>query len=1505
MDANPQLYKRTIAETTAAIEAQLSMLQWRGRQGGIGQAIAQLYGRLAEVMANRLNQAPEQHFRAFLNEAGIDRVAPRAAGADIVFAPAPDGPPVIPVPKGTQLTAPPTDTRPEIVFETERALNVVPTTLVRCIVVDQLNSSDRSAQARGEVDDPFASFTGEEERPRVLYIGHDKLFTFTADADRANAQVVLHFTFDTPGVPSGDGEWRIDWYYWNGDAWTLLQAPATEIRDNTENFSKNGSVVFINLPPLQKSILENQETVWLAAQLTGGTGREHLPRIAAVQLHQEVLIPPPELLVAPALVPLPAGALIYDHHNKKEQRYYIGHETLFSLPDTIRRRRAHYTLTFRFTRAGSPSIGEGLQVEWLYWHDGRWQPLAASGAAIDDRTARLSKDGLVTLKQLPPLMPSTEAGLTDAWLAVRLTSTQSGSVTPIIEHVEIRRAIPAEPASIKAALAAVQAGSIFVPLDPKGPLTPLGAIPLPLDSFYLRIDDAFTKARATVTLQFTLAGLPTDLADTSNLDRLTIVWEYFSEDGWVSLGSCVRGCPTLEAYQFDSEPAFGKPKIVTVPFTRRKVLEFAIPAGVDPNHLPAPFARGKVITDIYSGEHFVQIPIPPECINLPEELLINGCYKADRLNFRDKTCAFTATGPAVVEFTVPAVDSADPHFAPTEVGGQAGYWIRARVAAGSYDVPQKGQQSLLARAVQSQPAFLPPITYAPVIRELHAEYSNYYDKSAPHPLRYCLSRTDTRWQDHQQALRRAQPFSPYRAVVAAADVGAEAVSYELLALYLGFHPLLAESEERAFPPGYWIELLIDLEEAANGQKNQLQWEYWNGKCWRKLRADDKTMGLTRRNYFGFIAPIDHAPSIEFAQRGYWFRIRPADRVDQPTGQETTSDKPLQIMPRLRTIRLNSVPAMNSETLTEELLGSSSGAPSQLFTLARTPVLSDVEIEVREPDQRTESETAQLGATNGAGPTTGTLQVITAPTGHTHEGWVLWQPVTSFHRAGPNDRYYLVDQESGQIRFGDGRRGRIPPPGIDNIRARRYRTHASDHGNLAAGAIAELRNPSGVLNDIQAVTNLARTAGGFAVEEIARAKVRGPHTLKNRERAVTAEDYQWLALEIDGVERAHGIPTHKANGAVDAGSVTVMIIPKPSDALPENVARKLVPTPALLRLVERHLADRILANLRRDDGSDAINMTDVDHIYVVGPQYIAVQVAATVIPIQPEAADSVRIAVLTRLDEFLHPVHGGPHRDGWQPGRAVYLSEIAAEVEQVAGVDHVLDIRLAGEALLHQSLVVTEPVTLCTEMPAGSQVATFDGQRKLILTNPLPAGPLEGARNGAVGQTIHVHGFKRDDPVAVVTEDNLPLFAQLQVDQVSPHGHDQAVPAGNGEPGTPATDLPNCFDITFRRPVLAPKAYAPAGTALYTDNKRVRLTIVESHIRFAANCLYFTGVTVVAFGSAEHVSLIHAYYPYREQDFLAVRATTNPVTSERAARIVVPSDHLVYSGEHSINVETGK
>jgi hypothetical protein len=302
----PPLDQRNAQVISEQVQSQLAASGWQGREGGPGMALAQLFGRMAELIIARLNRAPEKHFLAFLNEASIDLLAPRPASAELTFTLPDDYQGLVRVPAGTQVATVQTETQPEVIFETQQDINVVPTSLIKCVAFDPVNYSDYTAQARGNAPGPFAAFQGQQERERILYLGDDELLAFPDEASRQATAITLHFQFASPGNPTSDG-WRLDWLYWDGTNWARLENAGATITDHTSNFSQDGEVELKNLPELAEAEVEGQSGLWIACQLTGGNARNYLPALSNVEISRRVEIEATQITADAALSAIHSG----------------------------------------------------------------------------------------------------------------------------------------------------------------------------------------------------------------------------------------------------------------------------------------------------------------------------------------------------------------------------------------------------------------------------------------------------------------------------------------------------------------------------------------------------------------------------------------------------------------------------------------------------------------------------------------------------------------------------------------------------------------------------------------------------------------------------------------------------------------------------------------------------------------------------------------------------------------------------------------------------------------------------------------------------------------------------------------------------------------------------------------------------------------------------------------------------------------------------------------------
>jgi predicted phage baseplate assembly protein len=195
--------------------------------------------------------------------------------------------------------------------------------------------------------------------------------------------------------------------------------------------------------------------------------------------------------------------------------------------------------------------------------------------------------------------------------------------------------------------------------------------------------------------------------------------------------------------------------------------------------------------------------------------------------------------------------------------------------------------------------------------------------------------------------------------------------------------------------------------------------------------------------------------------------------------------------------------------------------------------------------------------------------------------------------------------------------------------------------------------------VKRVENRHPASGGAAPEAVEEAVERGPLTLRTRNRAVTADDYEHFALAAsDGVARVRCVPPAPDD---TGGPARVVLVPR-------MAAPGLVP-PAADRLVvgeedKRKVREAIEA--RRVLGARFV---------VQDARYQAVRVDALV-RVLPGFDEHEAIAYSTQaLHRLFHPTYGGVDGRGWVFGRAAYSGMAYVALQRLAGIDIVQELKL--------------------------------------------------------------------------------------------------------------------------------------------------------------------------------------------------------------------------------------
>jgi len=457
--------------------------------------------------------------------------------------------------------------------------------------------------------------------------------------------------------------------------------------------------------------------------------------------------------------------------------------------------------------------------------------------------------------------------------------------------------------------------------------------------------------------------------------------------------------------------------------------------------------------------------------------------------------------------------------------------------------------------------------------------------------------------------------------------------------------------------------------------------------WQPLRLlADTSNGLTRSGQMRFDVPLTLGPVPDGAWQTLGTKPHPLiGAIKTPVAGAPSEvpvlgwigvhlpDRPTPLT--VRALTFNAAPAIAAVTAANELVGRGTNRSDQIVKLGHGNVLAESLTLIVQDVPRTE--------------------------------YLTWRRVADLDTAGPDDRVFVLDAEAGLVYFGDGLRGRVP--GLDaRIVAVRYRHGGGAASEVGVNTITAGENVPVAVAD---VTNPVAARGGRDAETLDEAKRRAPRELRTMGRAVTADDFAFLAAQTPGVRVARTvvIPLRRpftAEGQARAGVDLARVAPGALSVVivPDGSGPFLAPTESMLRAVCRHL--------------DRYRLVTTE-LYVTAPQYVRVfDVTVTVLPRPGYTKTQLREAIAARLATYLHVLTGGPAvapsgaGDGYPFGGTLYHAELVAQVFRVDGVDRVEELTASYQGNAPDA---TPPMTWRDER----QVA-----RALVAC---PAGPLDDER----------------------------------------------------------------------------------------------------------------------------------------------------------------------------------
>jgi hypothetical protein len=265
---------------------------------------------------------------------------------------------------------------------------------------------------------------------------------------------------------------------------------------------------------------------------------------------------------------------------------------------------------------------------------------------------------------------------------------------------------------------------------------------------------------------------------------------------------------------------------------------------------------------------------------------------------------------------------------------------------------------------------------------------------------------------------------------------------------------------------------------------------------------------------------------------------------------------------------------------------------------------------------------------------------------------LWVPVNDLLESSSFDQHFVVEVDNDYqawLRFGDDQYGRSVF-GATVFRPV-YRVGNGVKGVVGAEALAHLAL-SPVVSLVTTVRNPLASVDGAEPESIAEVQQWAPQAFRVEQfRAVTEADYAAIARKLPQVQSA--VASFRWTGSW----YTVFIGVQPSRST------DLVPKPNGVLLLSDSVRAAVLAFL------DSYRMTGYD-LEIRPPQFLPIEIDLSVCTAPGYFRGDVEQAVLQTLSSQIlaSGVPGFFYSGNWVFGQSLYLSQIYAVVQAVAGVD---------------------------------------------------------------------------------------------------------------------------------------------------------------------------------------------------------------------------------------------
>lgn len=473
-----------------------------------------------------------------------------------------------------------------------------------------------------------------------------------------------------------------------------------------------------------------------------------------------------------------------------------------------------------------------------------------------------------------------------------------------------------------------------------------------------------------------------------------------------------------------------------------------------------------------------------------------------------------------------------------------------------------------------------------------------------------------------------------------------------------------------------IKMLFTMEESIRETLPRLEFEYWGSGGFQPLSAVDGTDRFSKSGVLTFMGKGDFQRMQLWGREGYWIRIIDAD--------EGYRERPVSARsPMVNGFFMNAARVREVRTMPEERFRIEPKEKNKICTLLH-PNIQSIEVWIDERASLPQGHLNELKKERG-------VEEECSADGSLEHLWVKWTEVENFYFSGYADRHYVVERNQGTVTFSDGVAGAIPSSGDTETIRICYTCGGGKCGNQPAGSINQMSRTLGFINR---VTNPCITSGGSDQETLQEAVSRQAGRLCHGGRAVTANDFEALAVEASrSVLKVKCFPNCSESGDRKSGDVTLVVLQK-------NFKDG--------RLYFEQVKQEVLNYIRPRLPGD---MAALGRFHVVEPTFLEFRCFIEISVRDFKDVFEVRHKVLERLEEFLDPICGNFNKHGWEIGKIPNEIQINNAIKGISGILFVRNVRMATYIQSRQGWVEVDRAS-AQESPFG---VALSGEHQIIIS----------------------------------------------------------------------------------------------------------------------------------------------------------------------------------------------